>query len=345
MKPASNPLPKKMAGGLRVPIATVASAPRLLAEAGACAKNVATSAGLDPNWFDDPTQTLTFEEIGTYLSECVRATGDDSFPFRVGLAEGLTSLTAVGYLAQNSATVRAALANLSDHIHHFAGAILVKETAGLASLEYSFMLPWMKGAGLITEAAMGIAVSLLHQLCGDKWKPVELRLARKRPLRVSAWQQCVQAPVQFGARNNILVFRTQDLTHRLERNNADFQHILLKLMAEASADRDEDFTRRVCAVIRMGLLAGDVSSQQIAVRLGISPRTLRRRLRGEGTNFETLQEQMRFEVARDLLEHSTATITQIADQLGYAHSSALSRAFRRWTGLSPRNWRSELNGD
>ena len=345
MKPAPTPPPKKPAGELRVPIATVASVPGLLADAGACATSTAKAAGLDPNWFGDPTQTLSFEEIGKYLTECVRVTRDDSFPFRLGLAEGLTALTAIGYLAQNSADVRAALTNLSNHVHHFAGAIEVKEQDDLASLEYWFLLPWVTGAGLIAEAGMGIGVSILRQLCGAAWKPIELRLTRRRPLGASEWQQCAQAPVQFGVKHNLLVFSARDLEHRLDRANADFQHILLQLVAETNANRGEDFARQVSAVIRESLLAGDVSAQQIAIRLCISPRTLRRRLSGQGTNFETLQEQTRFEVARELLEHSTASITHIADLLGYAHSSALSRAFRRWAALSPRNYRNKLLTD
>lgn len=341
MKRASIPRPKKPAGDLRVPIATVASAPRLLADAGASAANTAQAAGLEPDWFGDPAQTVSFAEIGAYLTECVRVTRDDSFPFRLGLAEGLAALTAVGYLVQHAPNVRAALNALRDHVHHFAGAIEVKEQGGSASLEYWFLLPRITGAGLIAEAGMGIGVSILRQLCGAAWKPTEVQLKRRRPLRASEWQGYAEAPVQFGAESNLLVFPARWLDHRFERADAEFQHLLLKFAAEADVGRSEDFSLQVCSVIRESLLAGDVSAQQIAYRLGMSPRTLRRRLSGHGTSFEALQDRTRFEFACHLLDHSTASITQTADLLGYAHSSALSRAFRRWTGLSPRDWRTQ----
>jgi len=341
MKRPSIPRSEKPAGILRVPIATVASAPRLLADAGVSATSTARAAGMEPDWFDDPTQTVSFAQIRAYLAECVQTTRDDSFPFRLGLAEGLTALTAVGYLTQHSPDVRTALATLRDHVHHFAGAIEVKEQGGLASLKYWFLLPKTRGAGLIAEAGMGIGVSILRQLCGPAWNPTEVQLTRRSPQRASEWQGYARAPVQFRAKSNLLVFSAKWLEHRLDRANAEFQRLLLDFVAEADTGHSEDLSVQVCSVIRETLLAGDGSARQVASRLGMSPRTLRRRLGQQGTSFEALQDRTRFEVACHLLEHSSASVIQIADLLGYAYSSALSRAFRRWTGLSPRDWRTQ----
>lgn len=139
----------------------------------------------------------------------------------------------------------------------------------------------------------------------------------------------------------MLAFSASWLEHRLERANAEFQRLLLELVTKADAGRCKDLSLQVCSAIRETLLAGDGSARQVASRLGMSPRTLRRRLSGQGTSFEALQDRIRFELACHLLEHSTASLTQIADLLGCAHSSALSRAFRRWTGMSPRDWRAQ----
>jgi AraC-like DNA-binding protein len=341
MKRASSPHRTESASNLIVPIATVASAPRLLADAGAGIADVARSAGLDPDRFDDPTQTISFTEIGRYLTACFRVTGDDTFALRLGLAEGLTALTPVGYLAQHSPDVRAAFVELRDHVHHFAGAIEVTEDDGVAFLEYRFLLPRIPGAGLIVEAGMGIGVSILRQLCGPAWNPIEVRLTRGLSQHPSEWQRCVQAPVRFGAENNLLIFSAQWLEHRIERANAEFRRLLHKRVAQLDAEHGEDLSLQVCSVIRASLLAGDASARRVASRLGLSPRTLRRRLSGQQTSFAALVDSTRFEVACYLLEHSTASLTQIADLLGYAHCSALSRAFRRWAGLSSGEWRAQ----
>ena len=96
------------------------------------------------------------------------------------------------------------------------------------------------------------------------------------------------------------------------------------------------------SALRACLLTGDVSVRQGASRLATSPRTLRRRLAAGQTSFDELRDQTRPETACHLLENSEASITRIADLLGYAHSSALSRAFRPWTKLTPREWRVRM---
>lgn len=325
---------------LLVPIATVAGAPRLLADLGASVRAVARAAGLDPTWFDDPTQTISFRDVGRYLTECVRVTGDDTFPLRLGLAEGLSALTVVGYLAQHSPDLQTALGEIRCHVHHFAGAIEVTQENGAATLEYRFLLSDIDGAGLIAEAGMGIGISILQQLCGASWKPVEIHLTRRPPRQAARWRECVRAPLCFAAERNLLIFRADWLTHRLERSNAVFRRLLDTRVAALDARHGEHFPSQVAAAIHASLLAGDASTPAIASRLNLSPRTLRRRLSEQQMSLQVLIEKTRLEVACHLLETSSASMTQIADLLGYAHSSALSRAFRRWTDVSPREWRT-----
>lgn len=327
-------------GNLLVPIATVASVPRLLADAGVSVEKTALAVRLDPSMFDDPTRTISFSQVGSLLAECVSATQDETFPLRLGLAQGLMALNAVGYLAQHSTDVRAAFETIREHVHHFAGTIVVSEEKGLVSLDYNFLLPRIQGAGLIAEAGMGIAVSILRQLCGPDWSPVVLRLKRTLPQQTTLWQQCVRAPVQFGSERNQVTFSAIWLDHRLERANPELRRLLLDRVAELDAESSTGFPVQVCSVIRASLLVGDASIRNVASRFYLSPRTLRRRLSAQDATFEALLKKTRFDVACHLLENSTTSMTQIAGLLGYANSSAFSRAFRQWANTSPREWRT-----
>ena len=325
----------------RVPTATVGGAPGLLAEAGADADETARTAGLDPRRLDDWTHTISFAEMGRYLVECVRASRDETFALRVGLAGGPSALTALGHLAQHSPDVRTSLATLRTYAHQFSGAVSMLQRRGVASLEYSFLLPGVEGAGLIAEAGVGVALSILRRLCGPAWTPIEVRLARGLPGRPTRWRQIVHAPVYFGAERNVVSFSAKWLDQRVERADPELRRILHDRVAELDAEYGEDFSLRVSAVIRSSLLAGDASPAHVSSRLAISARTLRRRLARYDTDFESLLDRTRLEVAGHLLANSAASMTQIAGLLGYAHSSAFSRAFRRWTGKSPRDWRTE----
>jgi AraC-like DNA-binding protein len=77
----------------------------------------------------------------------------------------------------------------------------------------------------------------------------------------------------------------------------------------------------------------------VAVEMGLHPRTLRRRLADEGETFEHLRDDVRFAVARELIELTGIPISEVADFLGFSSLAVFSRAFRRWSGASPLEWR------
>jgi AraC-like DNA-binding protein len=83
------------------------------------------------------------------------------------------------------------------------------------------------------------------------------------------------------------------------------------------------------------LLAQGASGDQVARLLLMHHRTLNRRLKAEGTTFQELLDEVRFEAACQLLDTARIPITEIAASLGYAETSAFSRAFRRWSGATP----------
>ena len=327
-----------------VPIASVASGPRLLLDAGVDPAGVAVAAGLDPGWFGDPAVTISFVQMGHYLQACVYATRDETFAVRLGLAEGAGALYTVGYLARHSTDVRTALSTLKTYLHHFGGELSLDQGQGRAWFEYRFLFPDLEGAGLVSEGGVGIGVAFLRQLCGRYWRPDEVRISRRRPAQPARWRQCLQAPVLFGGSSNMVVFPARWLDHRVERADADLRRILQAQVSALEAEHGADYPSRVCSALRACLLIGDVSVREVAGRLATSPRTLRRRLAARQTNFDELRDRARLETACHLLENSEASIGQIADLLGYAHASALSRAFRRWTTMAPREWRARRTG-
>ena len=77
----------------------------------------------------------------------------------------------------------------------------------------------------------------------------------------------------------------------------------------------------------------------IATLFGLNERALIRRLQAAGTGFQELVDECRFDMARHMLEHTTLSIGEIADGLGYARSSTFIRAFKRWSSMTPAIWR------
>jgi AraC-like DNA-binding protein len=105
---------------------------------------------------------------------------------------------------------------------------------------------------------------------------------------------------------------------------------------------------RLRRVLRILLLNGRTSAQEVAALLFLHRRTLSRHLNDQGTNFQRVLDEIRFEVACQLLDNTQLSLTDIAASLGYSESSAFTRAFRRWSGEAPSRrrltgWRGSLS--
>lgn len=302
---------------------------------------IAAKAGLESGRFTTHEGLISFTEMGRYLEACVVATGDETFALRLGLSEGPGALKTLGFLVMNTASVRGALTTLAHYVHQVAGMIEIEENDQLACFEYSFFYPTLKGAEHITDAAIGLSLVLLRSLCGPAWLPSELRLARALPKNPRRWKRLVGAPVYFGAERNLIAFQTRWLDQPVEHADPQLRRILIDQLVELEARSSSSNVDRIGAITRSCILASAASLPKVANRLAMSPTTLKRRLAAAGTSFSELGDKVRFDMACQLLRDSNATVAQIAEVLGYSHTSTFSRAFSRWAKTSPRRWRQQ----
>jgi AraC-like DNA-binding protein len=149
--------------------------------------------------------------------------------------------------------------------------------------------------------------------------------------------------VHFGADENSLAFSYAVLEQRAALANAEmFRYFDEHAEAElASLGRPEAFTDRVRCAVLDTLRAGVSSGASVARLLGMSERTLRRRLEESGCTFRDVLDQTRMTAADRLLSDPGRTITEVAYALGFSEPSAFSRAYRRHYGISPGRWRRQ----
>jgi AraC-like DNA-binding protein len=101
----------------------------------------------------------------------------------------------------------------------------------------------------------------------------------------------------------------------------------------------DSLTRQVRGLLTEALKAGDPRLETLSQRLGLSARTLQRRLREEGTSHQDLLDEVRSELSRRYLLEPELAICEVAYLLGFSEPSAFHRAFRRWTGVTPKAFR------
>jgi AraC-like DNA-binding protein len=110
------------------------------------------------------------------------------------------------------------------------------------------------------------------------------------------------------------------------------------------ADADRDFGAHVREVVARLLAEGAPDIRAVASALSTSARTLQRRLRGAGLTYAGLVQKVRCEAASHLLAKSGQTVGDVARMLGYSDPAHFARAFQRWTGLTPREFRRREHG-
>lgn len=172
------------------------------------------------------------------------------------------------------------------------------------------------------------------------------RLSYERPPYHQAYESMFGTAVSFGEDANQLRFRKKHLGLPIALSNPVARRVAEEQCEEELRHLQANLTvagkvRRQLESVRWGRLPG---LDQVADVLGVSPRTLRRQLSGEGTKFQVILDQVRHGKATSLLETSPLSIDEIADRLGYSDPSNFGRAFRKWEGVSPSSYRASLQG-
>jgi AraC-like DNA-binding protein len=146
--------------------------------------------------------------------------------------------------------------------------------------------------------------------------------------------------VIFNAAVSGIAFSSDWLQLPVEGADNAAHGMIAKALLEAEASDPLDFSEQVQIVLHQMVLSGNASANSIAEQLGISERTLRRRLEAEGANLMQLVNRVRFELAQQLLQDTDLSVSGIATALQYSDPNAFSRAFHTWSTLSPTQWRA-----
>ena len=104
---------------------------------------------------------------------------------------------------------------------------------------------------------------------------------------------------------------------------------------------ETDIVSRTRYLIRILVPDGTCSLKNVSSLLSLGEKTLKRRLQARGTSFRQLVEQIRQAIARQHLQQSTLSLSELAYKLGYSEPSAFTRAFKRWFGVAPSKWKQE----
>jgi AraC-like DNA-binding protein len=192
----------------------------------------------------------------------------------------------------------------------------------------------------INLAAMCLQVA--RTLTGMTVAPQSVAIAAPRPARTDELERFFAAPLRFDAPLSALTLSSEQLALPMRKADPALLAVLTRHAEEilarlpAAPGRWIDQVRR--ALVE-SFRAGDPDLAGVARRFAVTPRTLQRRLREEGSSFQTLLDDARHDLALSYLRDPRRTTSEVAHLLGFHEASAFYRAFHRWTGLTPAAFR------
>jgi len=171
---------------------------------------------------------------------------------------------------------------------------------------------------------------------------LSMHFRHSSPQDMSAYEATFGCPLHFNAEDDVMVLDADLLSTPLPNSNPDLlEHLKTKLDEQmARLNEPKTVATEVRLVIQKQLALGGTGIKDTAQTLGVSVRSLRRRLSDAGLTYRDVLEDARQEACDVYLRQDRLSQTEIAQMLGYNDQSAFSRAFRRWHGISPGHYRS-----
>jgi len=314
----------------------------LLLEHGVDPDALATEAGLSAAVFANPDNVVPFAALCRLLKLAEDRTRLPDIGLRSCVSTGFASLGKLGYLVANCATVERGLAALEAYLQvHDRGAVPVISCEGdTAYAGYEILVSGLPGANQMTFGAMAIATNILRSLCGPDFRLLQVTFAFPRPHNTSLFRSFFDAPIRFDAERSAIAFDARWLARPIQTADPCL-HAMLAEDVRRDFDRlGESADEAIRRVVRSLVAGGKYSADETAAAFGVNRRTLARRLRERGTTFQALLDDARYGEAQRLLQSSALPVTETASRLGYADTATFTRAFRRWSGTSPRRWRA-----
>jgi AraC-like DNA-binding protein len=303
-------------------------------------------SGLSRDSLADPDFTVPSAIFGEVFQRCVDATGCGHFGMLVGAEGSLAWLGRIGFIARNSENVLLALQNLGEYFFHHDRSAVVALTNpdNLASLSYTLLFDmgareqWLSGV-------MCFGVKIMQELCGPAWRPSKVTFAMPRPADIRPYEKFFRSKLGFDHSETALLFDPIWLERAVENAQPELRRMLIKDLEKDASLAAPDFPQDVLRIARTFIGTGQCSAEKISGLLGVSTRSLYAKLAAHNTSFKLVVEGARFEMAKQLIQNTDMPLSGISERLDYSEISAFTRAFGRWSGTSPGNWRRSFRAE
>jgi AraC-like DNA-binding protein len=300
--------------------------------------------GLTPEVMADPEERLSVRSQITLLDEAAIALQDDSLGFSLACDFDPRELGLLYYVMASSQTLGDALKRVARYSQVTNEALVVRYQEGnrlTINLSYSGV-PRHSDSHQI-EFCMFAVLRICRVLTGQNLVPQHFSIAHYRSQGAAEMSRFVGRRVEFSGDTDEIAFNSNARELPVIHADPYLNNLLLKYCEAALTDRRGNVSQlrtRVENAISSLLPHGRVVVDDVARSLGMSERTLARRLSDEGLNFTEILQQLRRDLAVRYLDDPKLHVSKIAWLLGFSEVSSFTHAFKRWTGKTPSHIRT-----
>jgi AraC-like DNA-binding protein len=315
--------------------------PALLAELGIEIDAVLDGTGVSAEHLR-PDAFIPYAAFLAVLDKACSLSGRNDIGMLLGKRQTLAALGPLGSVLRHAATLGDAIAEFAafQRNNSTGGTVYVMRAQKDVILGYGVYDATAVISPQIYDLVLAVGCNLIAELTGGAEGPEEIHLSRPQPGDPTPYRRLGGCPVRFGQNQTGLLLRGSTLAFPLPAADSDLHDQALSRLLSGSVELSRDMAGRVRHLLRPQMLMGQAGMEDVARRLDVHPRALRRRLRQDGTTFAAIRDEVRYAAAREFLMLGALGITDIAVALDYATASSFVHAFRRWSGVSPGAWRA-----
>ncbi|MFC4874463.1 AraC family transcriptional regulator [Negadavirga shengliensis] len=309
-------------------------------------RQICAQGGITVADLDNPDMKLSLEQNCALMNASLQLSGDPNLGLHIGERTTVSVLGITGYLMESSKDLLTALHHLQQYTASFSRLYRfgIQLTADEAVYLCEPVSVWNDLSPETARQSVDISFAgtlhILRLLTGSQLWPLRVYYRYPRFADTRDHERILKCRPLFNQSCNALIFSRQDLQRRIIGYNQALNEVFINMLQQKLGEESHSFLQQTRTLILELSRLSFPTLEEVAERLHLTPRTLQRKLQEENTSFRVESESIKEELARNLLLSKSLTVGEIADRLGYADQAAFQRAFRQWTGATPKTYRN-----
>jgi len=301
-------------------------------------------AGIAPSLRGNPHARINLNSLTNLWGLAVKTLDDPCFGIKMVHHWHPSYMGALGYAWLVSTSLRTAINRAERFVHVVSEGLDLYLAETAQGLKVTVDTPDIITYPQQHDVVLAVLMRIARINFGNELSAVEITFQHARPDCHKTFADFFQSPLVYDADEYSMTFATHDIDKKLPTANKELalmhDEVLMKYLVKI---KKGDLVQQIQSLMIDRLPSGKVTDQMIARELHLSERTLQRKLRDKGTSFRQVLESVRQMVAMQYIRDSATSMTEIAFLLGFSEQSAFSRAFKKWTGKSPVQYRESID--